>query len=771
MSVRDRIKRMEQMAMEEREGAPDERGRSPGGVSMASNTSASGSPRPLSKVRTSFVAIADKDGRIGLTRHPSGDSNNSGRKLSGDTEAAASSSIILENSNNNSSNNSRYNVLSSSPDAIRTERTRGPSFSVSSAILEDAGPGTSATGQPAEPPVVAAAPGTASGPESTKSAGAIASPRVAGPATASAATANPESLSRHGPVANSRPTNVAPAAALGSESSRVAAVEGQKELAASPQIIEASKSEEQARGRVSGRTGASGQRAGGRTDSQGQAVEKSKAPRPREQSQAQTKRREDAPDRAGAKQGGRNGITGANGATSALNGADKAKATKPIPASSTHQNTVGKAPEAKEVKPAPAAKKPIEKKAATSNTSTSFVKPRPKSPTQPIKLPERLTTHTTASATRTRNGAPPVSLANRPASRTSMGSSGKTLGRSSSVTGRQHSSFGPPPKQTTEHAVPKDVKPVDESFLARMMRPTQAYANKVADKVQMPPKTPPHSIATRKPASARTGPAKTATKSIATSAAASPETKQSEQFSAVKHIAKKVEAPVAEETPSATKTAEEQPAPDDSDAIAEEGSKQKEQILKPVSVSEKTEPPEPETIETKQEASKAAEQIEAVSELSEKEDDAEQTTHQRDESAKPSETDNVLPSAKKVEEAPQTTGSKDEPTKLFDNSRGVSLAPDEQNSRPKAELASKSSESAQGEELSADAKFALFMNPESGKVDASSKANENHKENSTDSAILEDSKAEVKAHQLVDQSGTNGSVDVPHSQQEEEEEW
>lgn len=38
MSVRDRIKMMEQMAMKEKEGAPEERGRSPGGVSQRSST-------------------------------------------------------------------------------------------------------------------------------------------------------------------------------------------------------------------------------------------------------------------------------------------------------------------------------------------------------------------------------------------------------------------------------------------------------------------------------------------------------------------------------------------------------------------------------------------------------------------------------------------------------------------------------------------------------------------------------------------------------------
>ncbi|KAJ4163665.1 hypothetical protein LMH87_005377 [Akanthomyces muscarius] len=59
---------------------PDSRGRSP---TAASSTSEA--PRPLSKIRTNFVAV-EKDGRIGLKRDQSGDSSVSRRRLSNDTE-------------------------------------------------------------------------------------------------------------------------------------------------------------------------------------------------------------------------------------------------------------------------------------------------------------------------------------------------------------------------------------------------------------------------------------------------------------------------------------------------------------------------------------------------------------------------------------------------------------------------------------------------------------------------------------------------------------
>ncbi|EPE03128.1 mucin-7 precursor [Ophiostoma piceae UAMH 11346] len=135
-----------------------------------------------------------------------------------------------------------------------------------------------------------------------------------------------------------------------------------------------------------------------------------------------------------------------------------------------------------------------------------FVKPKPKSPTRPVQLPSGLTTHTASSATKTRqslsrqsgnflavHGASQAS-ATRSLSRASVSSSttlAKGLRRQSSTIGHQRPSIGPPPKQPArDHPITKKEKAVDESFLERMMRPTQSFASKTADKVhQSPPRS------------------------------------------------------------------------------------------------------------------------------------------------------------------------------------------------------------------------------------------------------------------------------------------
>ncbi|KAI1652976.1 hypothetical protein F4813DRAFT_383584 [Daldinia decipiens] len=83
------VRNLRAMFEQKGENTPPDRGRSPGpsGISVGS-PSPSHSPRPLSKVRTTFVAI-EKDGRVGLRREPSGDSVSvSSRRLSDETDAS-----------------------------------------------------------------------------------------------------------------------------------------------------------------------------------------------------------------------------------------------------------------------------------------------------------------------------------------------------------------------------------------------------------------------------------------------------------------------------------------------------------------------------------------------------------------------------------------------------------------------------------------------------------------------------------------------------------
>lgn len=189
-----------------------------------------------------------------------------------------------------------------------------------------------------------------------------------------------------------------------------------------------------------------------------------------------------------------------------------------------------------------AAKPNPEKKAAPVTVSPGgFVKPRPKSPTRPVKLPPSLTTHTTASGSRSRTSgsAPPSSHENsaRSASRS------KALGRSSSAASRQRPSIGPPPKlPAKDHPVVKKDAKVDEGFLARMMRPTQSSASKVNEKVPVtPPRRP--AAAPKKSASAKSATTKrpvSKTTSATTSAAPSPERTKKES-SADRDIATVIE--------------------------------------------------------------------------------------------------------------------------------------------------------------------------------------------------------------------------------------
>ncbi|KAK0748318.1 hypothetical protein B0T21DRAFT_406846 [Apiosordaria backusii] len=158
-----------------------------------------------------------------------------------------------------------------------------------------------------------------------------------------------------------------------------------------------------------------------------------------------------------------------------------------------------------------------------SPAAAGFVKPKVKSPTRPLKLPPGLTTHTAASGSKVKgDSAHPASSLARSSSRASMSGTGtsskaapaKTLKRQTSTIGRSRPSIGPPPPQPAKDHHPKHQKPVDESFLARMMRPTQASASKVTEKVPISPprhgpaasrKTSPASKPRIKKAASRTG--------------------------------------------------------------------------------------------------------------------------------------------------------------------------------------------------------------------------------------------------------------------------
>ncbi|KAK3355981.1 hypothetical protein B0H65DRAFT_453726 [Neurospora tetraspora] len=212
---------------------------------------------------------------------------------------------------------------------------------------------------------------------------------------------------------------------------------------------------------------------------------------------------------------------------------------------------------------------------APSPVITGSSKPKAKSPTRPVTLPERLTTHTAASGSKLGNARGQSQTRERgltPASRsssrarvpTATTSAPKTatsnLKRQNSTNNRPRPSLGVPVKQTAkDHPPTKKEKEVDEGFLARMMRPTAASASKTAEKVVTSP--PRRSSATPGPAAKRSlskpRTKKPTTKSAAPSAATTP--KQSRASS----VAAKVEqVATAEEAVEAAKaTDEEVPLP------------------------------------------------------------------------------------------------------------------------------------------------------------------------------------------------------------------
>ncbi|QPC75893.1 hypothetical protein HYE68_006645 [Fusarium pseudograminearum] len=426
-----------------------ERGRSSGASTPVQGTSVvSESPRPLSKVRTNFVAI-EKDGRIGLQRDPSHESSVSRRRLSMDTDSESVSTVpdrpsaSLEDAPRGNKPFFQEDIPESprhpiEPPKTPTEQmgavTDEPSINPDKQVdKEEPSPSL----LPAEP-----APEEPTQEEHTQEEPASEEPTPEAPA--------PVSPKKETKEKKPEAVLAAPAATNGKSKANTV-----KELAPAA-IVKAA------------------------------TPKKTTTTRP---SAISTK------------------------ATSTKPPAKSPSATKP-PGSTTHKTETKPT-----AKTAPAAKKEHRQASATSSTATrpaattaskkpqplkpttsdtGFVKPKPKSPTKPVHLPASLMAPTAASGAKTgRQAQASASSQNlnvpaRPGSRASAtgtsASAGKTVKRQPSNVGRPRPSLGPPPKKPSEPTHAKKEAPVDESFLARMMRPTQASSSKTAEKV---PTTPP----------------------------------------------------------------------------------------------------------------------------------------------------------------------------------------------------------------------------------------------------------------------------------------
>ncbi|KAI1868571.1 uncharacterized protein JN550_006487 [Neoarthrinium moseri] len=424
--VRNLRAMFEQKGGEPGNSPPDDRGRSPGPNGLASfgSPTPSQSPRPLSKVRTSFVAV-EKDGRIGLRREPSGDSISvSSRRMSNETESTTPAALpdksdpftdsMAKNAASFKTNLSNHPIPESprqdSPASFSPKKgtetpevTHGPN---PDKIVDEEETRTKLT--PADPTVKAAVNGKLLGLD--------------------AAT---EAKDKHKDKAKSTAT-------VGKPAPRATPISTSSKAAAKPLKSPSAP-----------------------------------APAPKAPAKDAAKGPEKKP------------------AAPVSKGDTPKKAAAPAPKPTTSS---GKKPAALELSP----------------SSTGFVKPKPKSPTRPVKLPSSLTAPTAASASRLggSNAAAPKQPAShasgslgvpasshRPSSRTSTSTAGtvtagKTLKRQSSTINRPRPSLGPPPKPAAkDHPVARKESQADDSFLARMMRPTQASSSKTHDKTT--PVTPP----------------------------------------------------------------------------------------------------------------------------------------------------------------------------------------------------------------------------------------------------------------------------------------
>lgn len=134
--------------------------------------------------------------------------------------------------------------------------------------------------------------------------------------------------------------------------------------------------------------------------------------------------------------------------------------------------------------------------ASATSSSTTRTKPRPKSPTRPVKLPASATAPTAASAAKT------AASAGAASSRTpNGGSANNAIGRQASTrskarptpptrtssikatNGSARSAASAPKPSAEAHGPAAGQKSAGQGFLARMMRPTASSASKVHDKV------------------------------------------------------------------------------------------------------------------------------------------------------------------------------------------------------------------------------------------------------------------------------------------------
>ncbi|KAI1414177.1 hypothetical protein F5Y13DRAFT_188704 [Hypoxylon sp. FL1857] len=444
------VRNLRAMFEQKGENNPPDRGRSPGPGSLSvGSPSPSHSPRPLSKVRTTFVAV-EKDGRVGLRREHSGDSISvSSRRFSNETDATTPqppSEKADEAPENMAKNASAFKTNLSQEAIPESPIQTAPVPSKSSPKKDSRSPNIAPNPNPdkitdEEEPKTRLLPGNPTEKAATR--GSSVTPT---PATSGTTNGKPKTTT-------TTTTKSAPKAAPVSTSTKSVS-----KAPKSPNTLKPT------------------------TNATKPSARAASLPPPKKPTPASSKEH-DAPKKTTASTAAKSTVTS------------------------------GKKPASIDLPP----------------SGAGFVKPKPKSPTRPIKLPSSLTAPTASSASKlgagTTSHPPRQSLSrasgnaqhlnvgpttHRSPSRASIATTGtsshtKGLKRQSSTISRPRPSLGPPPKPASkDHPVAKKDAHVDEGFLARMMRPTQASSSKTSEKA---PVTPP-----RKQSAPATAHKKSATK-------------------------------------------------------------------------------------------------------------------------------------------------------------------------------------------------------------------------------------------------------------------
>ncbi|KPM37435.1 hypothetical protein AK830_g9130 [Neonectria ditissima] len=462
----------------------DDRGRSSGASTPTPGASGTDSPRPLSKVRTSFVAI-EKDGRIGLQRNPSHESNTSRRRLSMDTDAESTSTAP-----------DRPSV--GSDDAIRPPKL----------ILHETIPESPRqppdTGNALEDDALVFDEPVGKLDKKTEQER-IGKERIA-----------QETLEREKLQHEKLQQEKVEQEKLKQEKLKQDKVEREKPVA--PLIVEpAPKSPTKAPKPsttptpVNGKPKTEKPKAPPATTTTKTTAAKKPITRPAAISTKPSTIKPPAKSPSAAKT-----PTSATSKTSSVNAKPSSNPPVKVSASKVHAKPAVKK-ELPTTKAASSVSRPAASTATkkpqplkTTTNDTGFVKPKPKSPTKPVHLPASLMAPTASSVSKGASGrgtqlrpSPSVGTLNAPArpisrasaSTTGNSTGGKTIKRKDSTIGRSRPSLGPPRKKgNSDASVAKKDAPVDESFLARMMRPTQSSSSKTTEKV---PITPPRKTSSR----------------------------------------------------------------------------------------------------------------------------------------------------------------------------------------------------------------------------------------------------------------------------------